>query len=1115
MKKYLCKPIAIGLLLILCSLNVSGFSSFRNVQEDPNFPFQYNEMARLVLDKGQKVVDAAQGSGMGMALISNGDLYCWGINWYGQLGDGTTTNRSYPVKVLDNVKSIHPGSFTNGAITTNGDLYCWGQNDNGQVGNSNQIDQYTPCKILRNVRNVSFGFAHACAVTEGGELYGWGKNDCGQVGSGGLGNVYIPIKISFDIYNNVGAIKDIRCSGNNSLALSASGKVFSWGYNEDGRAGLKTALNAKTPVWIYDSLADRNITDIELSDNTGAAIADNRSLWLWGLNAYGQMGMGNTNTSMIPLNGLGGISSVYLHNDYTLALSMENILYGCGSNYSHQINSSSEPFISVFTKMLDNVKDVSVSAVFASALTSEGDMYCWGGEAAEPLKALEGVSKIFSGESKCYGITKEGELYSWGHNIYGESPGREAPQISMVKLISTYENNDSDIESITFSDESDKYIEKTISVASTDEGAIKLTGNIQFTPKVDIDGNFLSINKEDISWESSKDFVASIASIEYTDNDVRSVSFSVSIDAVRKGVSEISCKNSNNDILLSSTIKIVDNLSFNNSSAHFNSNCKGYYITSADYNRLLKNLSYVDKNIMMYGDVGFPLGYKPLDSGFFNSLFNIDGKDNIRCLDWNGSCYGMTSLAFLVNSEIYKAKDLGGKASVLHENKATDSLISAINFYHMQQHLTAYQEAKLDFSSMSQVTQLSYLERLAKECEEKKIGEKDFYPILLSYSWYSEFDNEGKGIEKSLAGHIVLGYGYERGNWSSQSDLFSSLRDRFSSEVTFTKRILIYDCSYPEAEDTCFLYYNDNGIWCIPQYVAISTESDNENTVYNKYNNAVLQYVTADPLCVNYVDYNTGDTSLAPSGYFTRNILRIPSSDKFHIKCDKGQADVSGLNILDSTFKDKIFVTVDMDNTKYADASSVFLPMNDSYNISSIDDNPLCCKIIMENRSASVISSKSGAAKFNESGSVSISSEYTSDSAVVLTANEGYQLVQSYPTIIISSKEVDNLCAEISDEGIVVKSGNLGNVYVAGMDYESAALELNVSSDKDSLLITNKDNTLTVLEDSDGDGTFDKVISKVDNNSKLYMKILMAFLVVILVIILFLGIFLAVHPFKK
>lgn len=352
MKRYLSGFIAIGLLLFLYSIDVLGFSSFRNPQEDPDFPFQYNKIACLELDKGQKVVDAAQGSGMGMALISNGDLYCWGVNWYGQLGDGTTTNRSYPVKVLGNVRSIHPGSFTNGAITTNGNLYCWGQNDYGQVGNSGQIDQYTPCKILENVKNVSFGLSHACAVTESGELYGWGKNNYGQVGNGGLGNVYIPVKIPFDGYNDVGAIKDISCSGNNSLALSAKGKVFSWGYNEDGRAGLKTALNAGTPILIYDSLIDRNITDIELSDNTGAAIADNGSLWLWGVNTYGQMGMGNMNTSMIPLNGLGGISSVCLHNDYTLALSTGNILYGCGANYNHQINSSSDAMVSVFTKIL-------------------------------------------------------------------------------------------------------------------------------------------------------------------------------------------------------------------------------------------------------------------------------------------------------------------------------------------------------------------------------------------------------------------------------------------------------------------------------------------------------------------------------------------------------------------------------------------------------------------------------------------------------------------------------------------------------------------------------------------------------------------------------------------
>ena len=69
------------------------------------------------------------------AITANGDLYCWGLNSYGQVGNGTTVNQLTPLKILENVKTVNKNS----AITTNGDLYCWGYNTNAQVEMEQQI----------------------------------------------------------------------------------------------------------------------------------------------------------------------------------------------------------------------------------------------------------------------------------------------------------------------------------------------------------------------------------------------------------------------------------------------------------------------------------------------------------------------------------------------------------------------------------------------------------------------------------------------------------------------------------------------------------------------------------------------------------------------------------------------------------------------------------------------------------------------------------------------------------------------------------------------------------------------------------------------------------------
>ena len=102
------------------------------------------------------------------AILFNGDLYSWGENAYGKLGNGTTKNQYIPVKILENVKEFYGQYNTYAAITTNDDLYCWGRNDCGQVGNGTRDDQYTPVKILENVKEFyleDHGYVQAAITT--------------------------------------------------------------------------------------------------------------------------------------------------------------------------------------------------------------------------------------------------------------------------------------------------------------------------------------------------------------------------------------------------------------------------------------------------------------------------------------------------------------------------------------------------------------------------------------------------------------------------------------------------------------------------------------------------------------------------------------------------------------------------------------------------------------------------------------------------------------------------------------------------------------------------------------------------------------------------------------
>ncbi len=168
-------------------------------------------------------------------ITTNGDLYCWGDNEYGQVGNGTTTKQRTPIKVLDNVTAVSlssngsiaitankdlyywggdgkktiptkafsnvtdiaSGAFHNAAIMENGDLQCWGHNDTGQVGSG--VEWATSAKVLGNVAAVSLGNWHSAAITTNGDLYCWGNNGSGQIGNGTIDNIQLtPVKINFE-----------------------------------------------------------------------------------------------------------------------------------------------------------------------------------------------------------------------------------------------------------------------------------------------------------------------------------------------------------------------------------------------------------------------------------------------------------------------------------------------------------------------------------------------------------------------------------------------------------------------------------------------------------------------------------------------------------------------------------------------------------------------------------------------------------------------------------------------------------------------------------------------------------------------------------------------------
>lgn len=271
------------------------------------------------------VTDVQLGSGWhGAALTKNGDLYLWGRNDQGQIGDGTTLDRSSPVKVLSNIDRIQLGDGQwsedcSMAIDKDKNLYMWGDNHCGQIGNGTKNDQLTPQKILSNVSAVDSSFGTTVALTQNGDLYIWGDNFHGEVGDGTTVSQLSPKKVLSDI-------SVMNINGGTVAAVTQNGDLYMWGQNYNGEVGNGTMISQLYPQKIMS-----NISTVDLSsDGTSAAITKSGDLYVWGANDCGQVGNGTTQDQLSPLKIMSDIIYVKCSLHYIGAVTKNHDLYTWG-----------------------------------------------------------------------------------------------------------------------------------------------------------------------------------------------------------------------------------------------------------------------------------------------------------------------------------------------------------------------------------------------------------------------------------------------------------------------------------------------------------------------------------------------------------------------------------------------------------------------------------------------------------------------------------------------------------------------------------------------------------------------------------------------------------------
>ena len=291
-----------------------------------------------------------RGGNSSFAVRRGGKLYAWGRNDAGQLGDGTTTNRKTPVlvKLPAGVKAaaVRAGGDFTLALSTAGKVYAWGDNALGQLGNGSTTSRKKPVlvRLPRGVRvtSISAGSLSALALTRSGRVLAWGGNGNGQLGTGSTKNRHTPRYIRLSRHTKISAVAAGSLS---SYAVTSKHTALAWGFNGNGRLGDGTAQQRKSPVRVHLP-AGVKVTAIAGGGEHALALTTGHKVLAWGSNAHGQLGINSTTAHHTPvrvhLAAGTKITAVVAGYDWSMALATTHHILAWGYNGNGQLGNGSD-----------------------------------------------------------------------------------------------------------------------------------------------------------------------------------------------------------------------------------------------------------------------------------------------------------------------------------------------------------------------------------------------------------------------------------------------------------------------------------------------------------------------------------------------------------------------------------------------------------------------------------------------------------------------------------------------------------------------------------------------------------------------------------------------------
>lgn len=374
-----------------------------------NFQVNGTDTDNIFLDRTYTTLDS---------VTVPGSIWSWGINSQGQLGHNDIISKSSPVQVgsLTNWKQVSTSSLHTLSTKQDGTLWSWGYNPYGQLGLSDTTKRSSPVQVgaLTNWKQVSCGSRHTVAVKTDGTIWSWGRNTSfGELGLNDAIHRSSPTQIG-----TLTNWKTMSCGGYHTLAIKTDGTLWGWGYNGQANLGLGDTTNRSSPVQIGTGSSWQSIS---ATNTRSFAIRNDGTLWAAGAQTSGALGNGYTSGTRTTFTQIGALTNwkqVSAGRYHTLAIKTDGTLWAWGNNNYGNLGLGDRTATSspVQVGTLTNWKQVVTGSRHSIAIKTDGTLWSWGFNSSGQL----GLNDVNSRSSP----VQIGSLTEW-NNLPLLSPGMQ------------------------------------------------------------------------------------------------------------------------------------------------------------------------------------------------------------------------------------------------------------------------------------------------------------------------------------------------------------------------------------------------------------------------------------------------------------------------------------------------------------------------------------------------------------------------------------------------------------------------------------------------------------------------------------------------------------------